>query len=99
MPAGRIVAELYTKEDCSLCQKMKSVLEGVGGEYPLTIREIDIGTDPGLHARFAEEIPVLYLDGRKAFKYRVSEAALRRKLMFLLWQRRLFGAVEKAAGR
>ncbi len=98
MFAGRIVAELYTKKACSLCQNMKSVLEGVCGDYPLTIREIDIGTNPALHARFAEEIPVLYLDGRKAFKYRVSEAALRRRLTFLLWRRRLFDPVEEEAG-
>ena len=93
MIAERIVAELYTTEECSLCREMKSVLGRVGREYPLTIREIDIRSDPSLHARFAEEVPVLFLDGLKAFKYRVSEAALRRKLMFVFWQRRLLGAV------
>ena len=97
MIAQRIVAELYTAKECSLCQAMKSMLRRVRGEYPLTIREIDIESDPLLQARFAREVPVLYLDGRKAFKYRVSEAALRRKLMLLLWRRRLFGAVMKEA--
>jgi len=95
MIAERIVAELYTTKECSLCRQMKSVLARVGREYPLTIKEIDIGADPMLHARFAEEVPVLFLDGRKAFKYRVSEAALRRKLVFVLWQRRLLGAVAR----
>ena len=95
MIAEQIVAELYTTEECRLCREMKSILERVGREYPLTIREIDISSDSLLHARFAEEVPVLFLDGRKAFKYRVSEAALRRKLMVALWQRRLFGAVAK----
>ena len=95
MIAEQIVAELYTTEECSLCREMKSVLERVGREYPLTIKEIDISSDASLYARFAEEVPVLFLDGRKAFKYRVSEAALRRKLMFVLWERRLLGAVAK----
>ncbi|MBI3780697.1 MAG: glutaredoxin family protein [candidate division NC10 bacterium] len=97
MIAERIVAELYTAKECSLCQEMKSMLGRVRGEYPLTIREIDIESDPLLQARFAHEVPVLYLDGRKAFKYRAKEAALRRKLMLLLWRRRLFGAVMKEA--
>lgn len=95
MIAERIVAEFYTAEECSLCRQMRSVLARVGREYPLTIREIDISADPVLHARFAREVPVLFLDGRKAFKYHVSEAALRRKLVFMLWQRRLLGAVAR----
>ncbi len=95
MIAEQIVAELYVTEECSLCRQMRSVLARVVREYPLTIREIDISADPVLHARFAEEVPVLFLDGRKAFKYRVSEAALRRKLVFVLWQRRLLSAVAR----
>ncbi len=95
MVAESIVAELYTSRQCGLCREMRSVLARVGQEYPLTITEIDIGVDPLLHARFAEQVPVLYLNGRKAFKYRLSEAALRRKLMLMLWQRRLFGPASK----
>lgn len=91
MNAKPIVAELYTTEECGLCREMRSVLERLRGEYPLAIREIDIRADASLLGRFAEEIPVLYLDGRKAFKYRVSEAALRRKLTFLLWRRWILG--------
>lgn len=91
MNAKPIVAELYTTEECGLCREMRSVLERLRGEYPLAIREIDIRADASLLGRFAEEIPVLYLDGRKTFKYRVSEAALRRKLTFLLWRRWILG--------
>ncbi len=93
MGAESILVELYTKQECSLCRVMRSVLRRVAQDYPLTIKEIDIEEDPTLQARFAEEVPVLYLNGRKAFKYRLSEAALRRKLMLLLWQQRLFGAL------
>jgi hypothetical protein len=91
MDAKPIVVELYTTEECSLCGEMRSMLERLRREFPLAIREIDIRTDASLRDRLAAEIPVLYLDGRKAFKYRVREAALRRKLTFLLWQRRLLG--------
>ena len=99
MNAKPIVAELYTTEECSLCREMRSVLERLRREFPLAIREIDIRTDPSLLGRFAQEIPVLYLDGRKAFKYRVGEAALRRKLTFLLWRRRILGVAAKETKR
>jgi hypothetical protein len=93
-----IRAELYTKEDCSLCSEMKTVIERVRTDYPLALREIDITFDPSLTARFAEEIPVLFLDGRKAFKFRTSERALRQALEALLLRRRQRVAWKGAAG-
>ena len=97
MSAELIVAELYTTSGCCLCTEMRAVIERLRGEFPLVLTEVDIQADSLLQARFADEVPVLYLDGRKAFKYRVKEAALRRKLRLLLWRRRLFGAVVKEA--
>ncbi|MGH7429184.1 MAG: glutaredoxin family protein [Candidatus Methylomirabilaceae bacterium] len=87
--------ELYTKADCGLCREMKAVIEGVRGDYPLALREFDITSDPSLMARFAEEIPVLFLDGRKAFKFRTSERGLRRALEAILLRRRMLRAVGK----
>ena len=49
-------------------------------EPPVTIEEIDISTDPGLETRYGLEIPVLLVDGRKAAKYRVTDAELTRML-------------------
>jgi hypothetical protein len=90
-----ILAELYTKEECHLCGEMKAVIEAVRGDYRLALREIDITSDPSLVARFGAEIPVLFLDGRKAFKIRTSEPRLRRALDVLRLRRRLL----RAAGR
>ncbi len=92
-----IRAELYTKDDCSLCSEMKTVIERVRTDYPLAFREIDITSDPSLMARFSEEIPVLLLDGRKAFKFRTTERALRRALDGLLLRRRLLRMAGKGA--
>ncbi len=70
---------------------MKEVLERVKMDYPLELVEVDIQKDPCLFERYREEIPVLFLEGRKAFKYRVKEKALRRKLDLILISRALFG--------
>ncbi len=71
---------LYERPGCCLCTEMRAVLNGLGGETPFRLRCIDISTDPALEARFGTEVPVLFVDGRKAFKYRVTPAALRIRL-------------------
>jgi glutaredoxin len=72
--------ELYTKRDCCLCDEAKQVLARVRAELPFELAEIDIEGDPALLERFRTEIPVVFIGGRKAFKYRVDERALRRRL-------------------
>ncbi|MBI3796610.1 MAG: glutaredoxin family protein [Deltaproteobacteria bacterium] len=47
---------------------------------PFTLEETDISLDPELEARFGQEIPVLFINGRKAFKYRLTAGELRRRL-------------------
>jgi hypothetical protein len=42
--------------------------------------EVDITGDPELEAVYREWLPVVEIDGRRAFVYFVDPAALRRKL-------------------
>jgi glutaredoxin len=72
--------EIYTKRDCCLCDEAKAVLARVQSELPFDLAEIDIESDPALMERFRTEIPVIFVGGRKAFKYRVDEQELRRRL-------------------
>ena len=67
---------LYTRAGCHLCDEAKQVLRDAG----VAFSEVDIDTDPALHARYNEEVPVVFIDGRKAFKYRVDPRELRRRL-------------------
>jgi Glutaredoxin-like domain (DUF836) len=41
--------------------------------------EVDITGDPELEARYREWLPVVEIDGERAFVYYVDEAALRRR--------------------
>lgn len=72
---------LYGKADCHLCDEMKAVVEEVRREIPFALEIIDITSDPALTATYGLEIPVLVIDGRKAFKYRVEAGTLRRRLV------------------
>ena len=75
-----ITVELYGKPDCCLCDDAKAVLRRVQAEIPFRLREIDIQGDPELMKKYGEQVPVVYVGGMKAFKFRVDEAKLRRRL-------------------
>ena len=57
------------------------MLARVRDETPFDLDEIDIGGDHELEVRYREWLPVVEIDGRRAFVYFVDEAAFRRKLL------------------
>ena len=75
-----VALTLYSRPGCHLCDEMKSVVQPMARELGCTVDEIDITGDATLEARFGHEIPLLFVNGRKAFKYRVTELELRRRL-------------------
>jgi glutaredoxin len=68
---------LFHARGCHLCDRARDVLGRVGAEY----EAVDITGDPELEARYREWLPVVEIDGERAFVYYVDEAALRRKLL------------------
>ena len=71
---------LYTRKECCLCEEMKSTLGRVAARISFTLQEIDVDTSPGLQAKYGEEVPVLFINGRKAFKYRLTAKELEKSL-------------------
>jgi glutaredoxin len=72
---------LYSRSDCCLCEEMKAVLTLLQREIPFVLEQVDIAQDPALESRFGQEIPVLFINSRKAFKYRVTTSELRHRLL------------------
>lgn len=72
--------QLYTKSGCSLCDKAKEVILQTAKEYPIHIEEIDIGGNSELLSRYGEEIPVVFVDGVKLFKFHVDPEKLRKAI-------------------
>jgi hypothetical protein len=52
----------------------------VRAEHPFELEEVDIAGDPELEARYRQLLPVVEIDGERAFTYFVPPDALRRKL-------------------
>ncbi|HET9752050.1 MAG TPA: glutaredoxin family protein [Myxococcales bacterium] len=71
---------LYTREGCSLCEKAKAAILRVRREVPFLFREVDIGWSGDLYEDHKHDIPVVEIDGRRAFKHRVDAEALRERL-------------------
>ena len=65
---------LYTRAGCHLCDEVKATLTRARAKTAFTLREVDIDADPELRARYNDEVPVVEIDGKKAFKYTLTES-------------------------
>ncbi len=72
--------EIYSKPDCSLCHEAKQVLEEVRAHLDFELIEVNIESDPVLYERYRYDIPVVFVDGQKAFKHRLDRSAVEHRL-------------------
>jgi glutaredoxin len=85
MMESPVQIDIYSRPGCHLCDDAKEVVERVRRRFPFSLRVIDIGTDPELEKAFGEQIPVVFINGNKAFKYLVDELELEQKVK-RLWK-------------
>ncbi len=71
-----VTVTLYTRVGCHLCDDAKAVLDEVRATLPFALDVVDIDRDPALRALYTTEVPVIAVDGRKAFKYRLTAGEL-----------------------
>jgi 4a-hydroxytetrahydrobiopterin dehydratase len=63
----------YTRLDCPLCEKAKAAIRASGAEVRLI--EVDVDGNPELRSRFTDDVPVVYIAGREAFRHVVDADA------------------------
>ena len=63
---------VYSRPGCHLCDVVKQTLRNCEGHASFHWREVDIDEDQTLRARYNDQIPVVLIDGRKAFKYHMT---------------------------
>ena len=71
---------LYHAEGCHLCERALEVLREAQAELDFELELVDIGGDPALEAEYRELLPVVEIDGRRAFTHFVEPTALRARL-------------------
>ena len=71
---------VYSKPGCCLCDELKQQLQRLGAGQRFELRAVNILEDKQAFERFQEPIPVVFINGRKAFKYRLDEKEFLRRL-------------------
>ena len=72
---------LYTAQGCHLCERARATLAEHEEELGFELREVDITGDDELEARYRDWLPVVEIDGERAFVYHVDPEGLRRRLL------------------
>ncbi len=71
---------VYSRRGCHLCEIVKESLVKLSRQGGFRWREVDVDSDEELRRKFTDEVPVVFINGRKAFKYHLDEREFWRKL-------------------
>src|ERR1019366_5032387 len=71
---------VYSRKGCHLCEIVKESIVKLHRRGGFTWREIDVDSDTEIRLLYNDEVPVVFINGRKAFKYHMDEQEFLRKL-------------------
>ena len=71
---------VYSRKGCHLCEIVKESLVKLHKRGGFNWRDVDVDSDPDLRRQYNDQVPVVFINGRKAFKYRMDEQEFMRKL-------------------
>ena len=71
---------LYTRAGCCLCDEAKQIIAAARARAEFDYQEIDIDGEPELRRLYNDEVPVIAINGVKAFKYRMTMNDFLKKL-------------------
>src|SRR6266516_4493594 len=70
---------VYSRKGCHLCEIVKESLTKLHKRGGFQWRDVDVDSDPDLRRQYNDQVPVVFINGRKAFKYRMDEQEFLRK--------------------
>ena len=76
----RAQVRLYTRPGCHLCEEARREMLSAGCADEFQLEEINIDDDPALKQAYGQQIPVITINGREAFRYRLTAAAFRQQI-------------------
>lgn len=88
---SKLLVEVYTKKDCNtvcklytgncaMCSEALDIVYRVCSEIPIEFKEVDIDSSEELNRAYREDIPTVFINGKKAFKFKVDETEFRKKV-------------------
>ncbi|MBI5874917.1 MAG: glutaredoxin family protein [Deltaproteobacteria bacterium] len=75
-----ITVEIYSQKGCCLCKKAKELIDKVGSEVQFCVKEVDIAASEDLFRKYKEDTPLVFINGKKAFKFKIDEVEFRKRL-------------------
>ncbi|MDE3181189.1 MAG: glutaredoxin family protein [Acidobacteriota bacterium] len=63
---------IYTKPGCCLCDRAREQLSALQKRHSFDLRDVNILKDAEAYEKFKDEIPVIFVNGHEAFKYRLD---------------------------
>jgi len=83
--AGRLLMsaptiEVYAKKGCGLCKEAKKTIDKVQHDIPFNFKEVEISQSDELLRRYTDHVPTIYINGKKAFKFKVDETEFRKRV-------------------
>jgi len=71
---------VYSRKGCHLCEIVKESLVKLHKRGGFDWREVDVDSNGELRRQYNDQVPVVFINGRKVFKYRMDEQEFLRKL-------------------
>jgi glutaredoxin len=75
---GQVI--VYSRKGCHLCEIVKESLSKLQKRGGFTWHEIDVDSDTESRRLYSDEVPVVFINGRKAFKYHMDEQEFLQRL-------------------
>ena len=63
---------VYSRQGCHLCDVVKETLVQVQSRGEFEWRDVDIDLDPEMRQKYNDQVPVVFINGRKTFKYHMD---------------------------
>lgn len=76
----RVKVIIYSRPGCHLCHDAEAAIRQSSCQQEIEVQVVNIDDDPRLQERYAFDIPVVFINGIKAFKHRVSPEEFCRKV-------------------
>lgn len=77
---SNLLVELYRIKNCTMCKDARSTLNRVIKDIPFSFKEVNIEANDELKRKYAENVPTIFINGKKAFKFKLDEDQFRERV-------------------
>ncbi len=66
------MVSLFTRQQCCLCDEVKSLIERAVEQGLCRWESINVDTDKALLVKYGNDVPIVHINGKEAFRHRMS---------------------------